>query len=136
MTASLGDLVSEFMKRYNVLNDNVHVIGNGFKYDSEGKAVSVKKIIHVFNKHEMEISDPDILYDLVKRKNVLLLGDSLGDVKMIEGFNYDNLIKIGFLKINAEENLDRYKEDYDVIVLNDGDFRFVNELLDEIIRKV
>ena len=52
---------------------------------------------------------------------------------MIEGFPYDNLIKIGFLNENVEENLESYKKSYDVVILGDGDFGFVNELIVEIV---
>jgi 5'-nucleotidase len=135
MTASLGDLVSEFMDRNGVFSDNVHVIGNGFNYDSEGNAVSVKKIIHVFNKHEMEIRELPIYLELVERKNVLLLGDSLGDVKMVGGFDYDGLIKIGFLNGNVDDNLNKYKKEYDVVILDDGDFSFVNGFFEDIKKK-
>ena len=136
MTASLGDLVSEFMKQSRVLSDNVHVIGNKFKYDENGEAVSFKKIIHVLNKHEMEIKDLEVYSELVDRRNVLLLGDNVGDVKMVEGFEYDNLIKVGFLNENVEENLEEYKKNYDVVIIGDGDFEFVNGLLGEMNGKV
>jgi 5'-nucleotidase len=62
----------------------------------------------------------------------MLLGDGLGDIKMIEGFDYDNLIKIGFLNENVEENLEQYKRSYDVLILNDSSIGYVNGLLREI----
>ncbi|MBU2415738.1 hypothetical protein KKH86_00740 [Patescibacteria group bacterium] len=71
--------------------------------------------------------------ELIKnRKNVLLLGDSFGDTEMINGFDYDNLIKIGFLNENVKENLEEYKKNYDVVILNDGSMEYVNDLLNEI----
>jgi len=131
MSSSLEDLIDEFMTQKGVYSDNVHVIANSFEYEN-GKAVRYKRIIHVFNKHEMEIKGLPVYDKLLERKNVLLLGDSLGDLGMIEGFPYDNLIKIGFLNQDVDENLEKYKKVYDVLVLNDGDFSFVNELLEEI----
>jgi len=38
-------------------------------------------------------------------------------------------IKIGFLNSDVEKNLDHYKEVYDVVILNDGSFEFVDDLL-------
>ena len=54
---------------------------------------------------------------------------------MIRGFSYENLIKIGFLNENVEENLKKYKEKYDIILLNDGNFDYVNELIERLIKK-
>ena len=50
---------------------------------------------------------------------------------MIHGFDYEGLIKIGFLNYAAEENLENYKDSYDAIVMNDGSFNFVNDLIKE-----
>lgn len=132
MSSSLEELINEFMKQKEVYSDNIYVIANSFEYEN-GKAVGIKKIVHVFNKHEMEVKDIPIYDELLKRENVLLLGDSMGDLGMIEGFPYKNLIKIGFLNENVKENLEKYKCDYDIVILNDGDFSFVNGLVKEII---
>ena len=81
------------------------------------------------NKDETILHDFPV-YDLVKnRKNVLLLGDTLEDVGMIEGFDYANLIKIGFLNENVKDNLAHYKKKYDIIILNDSSIEYVNELI-------
>ena len=63
------------------------------------------------------------------RKNVILLGDNIEDIAMIEGFDYNNLLKIGFLNYEVEKNLDKFKQDFDVLVLNDGEMDFVNDLI-------
>jgi len=70
---------------------------------------------------------------LLKRKNVILLGDLVADVGMIEGFPYKNLIKIGFLNENVDERLKEFKKNYDVVIINDGDMNYVNELVGEIL---
>src|SRR3989344_312020 len=67
------------------------------------------------------------------RKNVLLLGDSLGDIGMINGFDYANLIKIGFLNEKIDEHLEIYKKNFDVIITDDNSMNYVNKLLKEII---
>jgi len=117
------------MKQQGILSENIHTIGNSFEFNKNGKAVGIKKIVHVFNKNEMSIKELPVYDKLLNRKNVILLGDSLGDLGMIEGFDHDNLIKIGFLNENIEKSLEEYKKNYDVVILNDGDFGFVNELV-------
>ncbi|MFA5173701.1 MAG: hypothetical protein WC438_00805 [Candidatus Pacearchaeota archaeon] len=134
MSASgLGtDSIKLFLEKEKEFYSNIQIISNGFKWDGEGYAIGIKKpIIHVFNKDEASI--PKQIHDKIKnRKNVILLGDSLGDLGMISGFDYDNLIKIGFLNEDAEKDLEEYKKNYDVVILNDGDMSYVNKLIKKI----
>ena len=84
------------------------------------------------NKDETVIHDFPC-FDLIKHRiNVDLLGDSLGDIAMVKGFDYENLIKIEFRNVEAEKNLEAFKENYDVVLLNDSNMDYINELLKEI----
>ena len=85
------------------------------------------------NKNETFVKNFPVYKTIKNRKNVLLLGDSLHDVEMITGFDYDNLIKIGFLNENIKENLPHYKKVYDVILTNDNSMDFVNNLLKQLL---
>lgn len=118
-------------KRY----DNVYIISNSFEWNEDGKAISVRKpIIHCMNKDETSIKRFPFYKNLKSRKNILLLGDTLEDIDMIKGFKYKNLIRVGFLNENIEQNLEKYKKAYDIIILNDGTFEQVNKLLREMIK--
>lgn len=56
------------------------------------------KIIHVFNKNEDAIHSSNYFEKLRLRTNVILMGDSIGDVKMALGVPQPNsVLKIGFL---------------------------------------
>jgi 5'-nucleotidase len=68
------------------------------------------------------------------RRNVILLGDSIDDVGMVQGFDYDNLITVGFLNDKVAENLERYKKAFDVVLIGDASMGYVRELLEEIIK--
>ena len=87
------------------------------------------------NKDETAIQDFPVFEIIKNRKNVLLLGDGLGDAGMIDGFDYNNLIKIGFLNEKIEENLPSFKKVYDILALNDSSMDFVNTLLNSLIKK-
>ena len=131
-----GDSISMFLEKYNKLYDNVHIISNSYEWDLKGNAIGFKKpIIHVMNKDETILKDfPEIFNRIKDRKNVLLLGDSLGDLGMVKGFDYNNLIKVGFLNDKVEENLKKYKENFEVIITNDGSFDYVNKMVKEIVK--
>lgn len=120
-----------FLEQNNVLFDNIKVISNSFIWDENWIALSYNKpVIHVFNKDETVLkSFPDINDSVFFRKNVILLWDSLGDPGMIEWFDYDNLLKIWFLNDNIDELLEEYKKNYDVVIVWDWEFDFVNEVI-------
>ena len=136
MSAAMGDMISEYLKQENKMYSNIKLIANFYDWDKKGKAVKVREpIIHSVNKDELIIKDfPEIFKVVSKRKNVILLGDSLEDPDMITGFDSDNILKIGFLNENVSENLPYFKEKYDVLILNDGNMDYVNKLMGEIIK--
>ena len=68
------------------------------------------------------------------KRNVILLGDNPEDTGMVDGFEYDNLLKIGFFNDEKMENLASFKKAFDVVILNDSSMEFVNNLLQEIIK--
>lgn len=114
---------------------NIHVISNSFIWDKNGRAIDFKRpIIHSANKDEAEIKDFPAIWKKVKeRKNVLLLGDQLSDLKMISGFKYGHIIKIGFLNDRAEKKFKRFKNNFDIIIPGDGPLYGVNRLLKEVL---
>lgn len=133
MSASgLGiEAIKMCFEKIDKLYRNVYIISNDFVWDENGKAITEKQpIIHSLNKDETLVANfPEIFAQVKNRKNVILLGDNPEDVAMVEGFEYENLIKIGFLNENIEENLGVYKQNFDVIITNDGGFEFINNLL-------
>ncbi len=130
-----GDAIQLFFKKINKDYSNIHYITNQFNWDNKGQAVSSKEpIIHVMNKNEIVLEKIPEVYQIIQnKKNVILIGDSLGDLGMIEGFNYDNLIKIGFLNLYEEDQKQYYLDNFDVILTGDGDFSFINELIKNLI---
>lgn len=129
-SAGLGDLIQEFLKKDNKMQKNIHIVSNFYKFDKNGKVTGYKsKVIHTFNKNEIDIKDKTI----ENRKNVILLGDNLGDLGMLKGLDYDILIKICFLNQETKNLLEDFKKHFDVIILNDGPMDFVNTLIKEII---
>jgi len=134
MSAAPGDLIVEYLSQEGRLTDNIDIISNLFIFDELGKVTGVKKpIIHTLNKYEVVVKEFPIFETVKNRKNVLLLGDGLDDVGMIDGFDYENLITIGFLNENVDENMEAFKKVYDVIILGDPAITFVDTLVRKIV---
>ena len=129
------ETISIYLEKEKGSSENIYIISNEFKWDKDGNMIGCKQpIIHSLNKAESVAASNFHFYEKIKnRKNVLLLGDNTEDVDMIIGFEYENLIKVGFLNENIEENLEKYKESFDIVILNDGSMEYINGLLKEII---
>ena len=57
-----------------------------------------------------------------------------GDVDMAEGVkDAQVLLKIGFVNDKVEQRLEAYKKVFDVLILHDGSFEFLESLLKEIL---
>jgi len=135
MSAAPGDMLVEYLKQNHLLFSNIYILANRYNFDKKGKAINVQEpIIHSFNKTEVTLDNTPIYKKIEKRKNVLLLGDGVSDIGMVEGFDYDALIKIGFLNENVNEQLELFKKNFDVVLLNDPDMSYVNKLIKEIVR--
>jgi 5'-nucleotidase len=129
-SSGCGDVIKMFFKKIYKDFQNVYYITNKFNW-KEGKAISVKKpLIHAMNKDETLIKKyPKAFKSVKNRRNAILLGDSLGDVGMVKGFDYKNLIKIGFLNKSYNKSPEEYKKNFDIILEGDGDFNYVNSLI-------
>lgn len=128
------EAIGIFLNKKGKFLDNVFVVANSFEWDADGFMKRVNEpIIHSYNKDETAIHEFPAYERIKNRKNILLLGDHPGDAGMSDGFDFENVIKIGFLNERVDENLKHYKEIFDVVLLGDPPFDFVVELLKEIV---
>ena len=88
------------------------------------------KLIHSFNKNEQEIHDTAYFQTILSRPNVILLGDTLGDVGMIAGMkNLKNILKIGYLNQSSPAKLEVYLNTYDIVICDDQTYDLPNSML-------
>ncbi|MEK6885987.1 MAG: hypothetical protein AABX17_03410 [Nanoarchaeota archaeon] len=129
-----GDAIQLFFQKIGKDYSNILYVTNKFNWDKNGQALSAKSpIIHSMNKDETILKKIPEVYKIIKsRKNVLLLGDGLGDLGMIEGFNYSTLLKVGFLNFDYDKDVESFKKQFDIILEGDGDFNYVNSLIKEL----
>jgi cytosolic 5'-nucleotidase 3 len=128
-SAGLGDVITEFFRSRNLLSDNMHIIANFFKFDDTGKALGFEgEVITPQNKSESRVRGSPYAAEVKVRKNVILLGDSVGDIDMARGFEHDEIIKIGFLN-NKTGFSELFSSLYDAVIVEDGGMEYVVELL-------
>jgi 5'-nucleotidase len=115
-------------------HESSHIVSNFLQYDPNGKLLSFsKKLIHPFNKNEHEIHDTPYFQSILNRPNVLLLGDTLGDIGMIGGMkNLKQILRIGYLNRSTSTKLEVYKRAYDIVICDDSTFDVPNVILNSI----
>lgn len=131
ISAGIGNFIEQFLEKNNCNFDNIYIISNFLKFDN-GVAIGMREnIIHSLNKNEVNL--PKNIKEKIKlRKNVILLGDNISDIKMINKEKRKEAFKIGFLEENIDENIDKYKENFDLICVNNKDFFELNDYLEKI----
>ena len=133
--AILGDVIEFFLEKeipeFQQNHTSSHIVSNFIRYDAGGNIISfTDKLIHSFNKNEQEIHDTPYFQSILHRPNVILLGDSLGDVGMIGGMkNLKQILRIGFLNRSTPAKLEVYKNTYDIVICDDQTFDLPNVLL-------
>lgn len=120
-----------------VVPPNVHVISNMMQFDDDGVVVGFEgKLIHSLNKNASVVLDTPFWTQcqMQKRRNVLLLGDSLSDARMADGLDCEDheVVRIGFLNDRVSEKLDLYLQHFDVVLTNDSSMLPVELLLHQV----
>ena len=107
---------------------NVHIVANSFIWDKAGRLQAVREpIIHVYNKDETVLPKFPFFSKIKSRRQVVLIGDSLGDANMAKGMPHDLVVKIGFLNEDDPSHLAAYRRAFDVVILGDASFYFINQ---------
>ncbi|CAG8510825.1 4940_t:CDS:2 [Acaulospora morrowiae] len=130
-SAGLGDVIEQVLVSKNLFHPNMHIVSNKMGFNEKtGICDHFKEpMIHVFNKSEVMIKGTPYHATIENRTNVILLGDSTGDLQMSAGIHHDICLSIGFLNDAIDENLDVYLRTFDIVVLGDGPMDVVNLIL-------
>lgn len=132
-SSGIGEAIKIFLKKKNILTNNVIIITNSFLWDSKGIAIKVKEpIIYSANKDESMIHKLPVFQKIIRRKNVLLLGNNPEDASMVHGFSYNNLLKISFYDKKTHHDITPFKNIFDVVLRNSNDFKFINIMIKNI----
>lgn len=130
-SAGIGDVLEEVIRQAGVFHPNVNVFSNYMDFDETGVLKAFKgQLIHIYNKREGALLNTGHFQELRTRPNVLLLGDSLGDLTMADGVqDMENILKIGFLNDKVEERKQSYLNSYDIVLVKDETMDVPNALL-------
>nr|XP_040047967.1 cytosolic 5'-nucleotidase 3-like [Gasterosteus aculeatus aculeatus] len=130
-SAGIGDILEEVIRQAGVFHPNVKVFSNYMDFDESGVLRAFKgELIHIYNKREGALLNTGHFQELRTRPNVLLLGDSLGDLNMADGVHdMENILKIGFLNDKVEERKQSYLDAYDIVLVRDETLEVPNAVM-------
>lgn len=126
ISAGIGNFIEHFLIKNNCYFNNIYLIANFIKFKN-GLAVGLlDNVIHSLNKNEALL--PSKVKDLIKdRGNVILLGDSISDIKMVLDDKRDSTLKIGFLEVNVELNKDIFESEFDIVCTDNTSFKDISK---------
>ncbi|CAG8726654.1 5814_t:CDS:2, partial [Dentiscutata erythropus] len=122
-SAGIANVIEEVLTTRNLYHrNNMHIISNQMGFNSETGICDHFKVplIHIFNKSEIIIKNSPYYTTIKNRGNVILLGDSIGDIHMADGIQHNICLTVGFLNHNVEDYINTYLETFDIVVVDDG----------------
>ncbi|NXY21239.1 5NT3B nucleotidase, partial [Atrichornis clamosus] len=130
-SAGVGDILEEIIRQANVFYSNVNVVSNYMDFNDDGVLTHFKgPLIHTYNKNNTVLQGTGYFQQLSTKTNIILLGDSMGDLTMADGVpSVENILKIGFLNDKVEERREKYLESYDIVLESDETLDVVNGIL-------
>lgn len=130
-SAGIGNVIDEVLKEKKLFYPNMHIVSNMMHFDEQGYCDSfLDPLIHVFNKSEFQLETTPYFESIESRANVILMGDSLGDLKMSKGVKHDLCLNIGFCNHDWDTTEDLYTEAFDIVIMRDANFAPVVDILE------
>ncbi len=128
LSAGIRQSIEVALRNNGMFSDSVSIAANSLVFDNEGICcwVDGEHIIHAANKDEWDASDT-IKETFSNRSNILLFGDSLEDIKMIEPNLRDSTIAVWFCTSNRTHQKSHFLEAFDIVVQSDDEDAGVGE---------
>jgi HAD superfamily hydrolase (TIGR01544 family) len=122
------DAIRLVLEKNNVLTPNVRICSNQLVFDEDGYFVEVQRpIIHSANKTGENLLKNNHLSQPPLRRQCLLIGDSLDDMRMSEGIDFAEVIKVAFAD---EAAAPKFAELFDIVLPLEGGFKEIRELFE------
>ncbi len=128
MSSGIGNIVKAFLEKEKCMFNNIKIVSNFFEFKGEKASIDMNNIMATSNKEYCRIPI-NIRNKLEEKEKALIFGDLIEDIKMINKEKLSSTLTFGFLDDNVEQNLERYKENFDIVLTENDDFNTVREIL-------
>ncbi len=128
MSSGIGNIVKAFLEKENCMFNNIKIVSNFFEFNNGITTINMNNIMATSNKEYGRIPE-NIRNQIEEREKALVFGDLIEDIKMINKEKLQNTLTFGFLDENVEQNLERYKENFDIVLTENDNFNTVRNIL-------
>lgn len=125
VSAGIGDLIDCMLGTH----EGLRVYANYLQWDEGGRAIGFSSPVVASNKAGVLKAEDS------KRANVIVLGDTLEDLTMVQALQYKNCLKIGFLKPKSLGEIEKFASCYDVLVQNEGNMNVLLDVLSCVVQQ-
>lgn len=128
ISAGIGNFIESFLKANDAYFDNIYITSNKIIFEN-GIAVGVgDNIIHSLNKNEVSLSD-EVKNKVNGRNKVILLGDQISDLMMVDDSLHDDVLKIGFYSTRSEIDVEIFNKKFDIVCLDNDNYNNLSDML-------
>ncbi len=125
LSAGIREIIEARLAAVGISTANVFIIANTLVFNPAGDAVAYKTpLIHSLNKHTLNVAT---VPGFAGRHNLLLLGDTLDDIKMAAGINHTRLLSFAFPA--DDDHIEQYRSTYDVVLAPGASLEAVTAVL-------
>lgn len=128
LSAGISNVIKEFLKLNDCLFSNIHIISNFIEFEDDKMLPFSSSMIHSSNK-SIDRLPINLRKQLEQKEHILLFGDLIEDLNMINKEDLSRSISFGFLENNEKENLEHYLKSFDVVLTDNSSFDIVQELI-------
>lgn len=126
ISCSLKNVIKEYLKFNNCYYNNIHIYANNCSTQEEND----KDIYNVTPNNKNQIIFSKELDEITCKKDyALLFGDIVDDVNMVTKDKLEKTITIGFLDEKIEQNLELYKETFDIVLTDNASFKEIEDII-------
>ena len=128
MSSGVGNIIEAFLEKEKCMFDNIKIVSNFFEFEDTKTYIDLNNIMATLNKEYKKIPQ-DVREEIDNKENALLFGDLIEDIKMANEEKLSNTITFGFLDENVEQNLEAYKNNFDIVLTDDNNFNDIIKIL-------
>ncbi|XP_055339985.1 7-methylguanosine phosphate-specific 5'-nucleotidase-like isoform X2 [Paramacrobiotus metropolitanus] len=138
-SAGIGDIIREVLSQkctFKAFQQQPLIVANYMRFNNRGLLEGFsEELIHTFNKNEIFPHHRDYFTKHEKRRNVMLMGDMLGDLRMADGMRAkENVITIGFLNSKVQDSFPLYRDSFDIVLMDDQTMDIPIAVVESVIR--
>lgn len=126
ISCSLKNVIKEYLEFNKCYYDNIYIYSNNYAINGNGE----KDIYQVTPHNKNQITFSKELNNIIATKDYsLLFGDIVDDVNMVSKDRLDQTITVGFLDKKIEENLEKYRTTFDIVLTDNASFKEIEDII-------